>query len=292
MCLTWPEHFKTFCQLSSTPSVKKLALFNLTEAGFKQRLSEHGVKDSTEESKKVLNCALGTIRLEASSQAMAQTDYALLVKTHKSMSELMDAQDPESSGWKQLDDMRDNLVGLQLSVWAKHTLAFAAADAAARSAHGAIRALRKDACKCLMGNTCPKEVVEKLLGLPIQNGTLFGPQLEQHFGQMTKNQVVHELVSRALESVGSKPLPSAKAGKGPKKPFQGKPRAAAHTKGRFAAAQAEFANAAKAKGKKGKHTAKKSQSHDSKPSTPKKGKGKRGRRSGHGKSQGKPSKGK
>jgi hypothetical protein len=286
-CLTWPEHFKMFCQLSSAPSVKELGLFNVTEAGFRRKLIEHGVKDSTEESKRVLNCALGTIRLEASSQAMAQADYALLVKNHKGMSELMDAQDPESSGYKKLEYLRDNLVGLQLSVWAKHTLAFAAADAAARSAHGAIRALREDACKCLLGKDSPKEVVDRLIGLPIQNGTLFGPQLEQHFSKMAKTQAVHELVSRALESVGSKPLPATK-GKGSKKPFQGKPRASGHTKGRFAAAQSDFVSKAK---RKGKSSAKKPYVRDTKSSTPKKGKDKKERRSGHGKSQGK-SKGK
>jgi hypothetical protein len=95
MCLTWPEHFKMLCQLTHTPSLGELALFNVSEVGFRQRLIAHGVKDSTDESRRVLHCALGTIRLEASSQAMAQADYALLVKTHKSMSELMAAQDPE-----------------------------------------------------------------------------------------------------------------------------------------------------------------------------------------------------
>jgi hypothetical protein len=282
-CLTWPEHFKLFCQLSSSPSVKELALFNVTEVQFRQKLVECGVKDSTDESRRVLNCALGTIRLEASSQAMVQADYALLVKTHKSMSELMAAQAPESSGWKQLADMRDNLEGLQLSAWAKHTLAFAAADAAARSAHGAIRALRKDACRCLLGKDSPREVVDKLLGLPIRDGTLFGPQLEQHIGQLAKNQATHELVTRALESVGSKPLSSTK--KVARKPFQGKPRASGYAKGRFAAAQADFANAAKAT-KKGKSAPKKPRAPD-KPSTPKKGKGKQSRRSGRGKGQGK-----
>jgi hypothetical protein len=288
LCLAWPEHYRLFCQLTHTPSSGELALFNVSEAGFKQRLVSHGVKDSTDESKRLLQSALHTIRLEASSQALAQADYVLLVKTHKSMSELMAAQDPASSGWHQLHDMRDNLEGLQLSAWAKHTLAFAAADAAARTAHGAIHALRVDACKCLLKRDCPTEVVDKLLGLPIQNGTLFGPQLEQHFGRLARTQATHELVTRALEGVGSRSLPAAR-GRGFKQPFQGKPRAAAQTKGRFAAAQADFARSAKAK-RRGKPAAKKPPPKDPKPSTPKGGKGNRSR--GPGKGQGKKGKGK
>ncbi len=290
-CLTWPEHFKRFCQLTSMPSAKELALFNLTEEEYKKRLKAHGLKESTEIQNQILQGALNTIRAQASIQALAQADYDLLVKTHKSMSELMEAQAPTSSGFKKLDGMRDNLAGLQLAAWAKHTLAFAAADAAARTVHGAIHAIRKDACVVLMGPKCAKEITEKLITLPILNGTLFGTQLETQFGQMAKNQTTRDLVSKALQDMGQQGLPSAKGSKG-KKPFQGKPRDSAHTKGRFSAAQAESSAASKAKGNKG--NAPKSHGQGGKSSSSKGGKGRRGKRSGgksgQGKSQGKSSK--
>jgi hypothetical protein len=67
---------------------------------------------------------------------------------------------------------------------------------------------------------------------------------------------------------------------------QGKPRVAGHTKGRFAAAQADFVRTPKAK-RQSRPAPKKAQPKDSKKFTPKGGKGGKGQ-ARPGKGQGKP----
>ena len=209
----WQAYYDRFCALSVSPSTEELRQLQLDLKSFKDKAVRLGLQVPAEFLRTKLRSAIASIRLQANMGALAQYQSqetsssgniveALVALFPLDNSKLADAQ---HLGYV----LQQNLAGLAISAWASNALSFSMADGAAREVYSTVQSLRKNALWTLFGKSCPQIILDRLVHLPIQAGSMFGPSFAREIPSLAKDQSCLSTLSAAVVQLGGSNLEGA-----------------------------------------------------------------------------------
>ena len=222
-CRLWPSVFGVVGRIPTAPDSAEVQSLYREPVDFTKLLRTAGHEErrtSIERNSRAVENAEEGLRLAAVSTALAQfKDRALAQvasRVGEAINSLTSAQGLPPQAEEALDllnDLPDLLQGSFMANWATNYAAMASADALARQVVTAVKAVRTDTCKVLLGDSCPQHVVDRLTGVPVKPGSrlLFGGRLTSEFSHLAQGQREWQLVSSALDGEKQRADSTAKA---------------------------------------------------------------------------------
>ena len=206
----WRAHYDKFCGLAYFPSPDELKPLQMDLSIFKERSKSLGLAHAADSARQALKAAITVMRLNANVCALNQFESRESINCQQIVELLSEATPNQSTNQTELFDcLGQNLAAFGVASWASHTLAFSMADTAARDAFTAVHALRRNALWVMFGKSCPQTILDRLISMPIQPGSLFGQNFHTEITALAKNQSSLGSLSAAVVQLGGSTIEKA-----------------------------------------------------------------------------------
>ena len=205
----WQAYFDQFCALAVVPSAEELRQLQLDIKSFREKAVRLNLQTSADFLRAKLRSAVSTIRIQANMGALAQYQSQEATNCKEVLNSLLNCLPDglQLDGVQQAYQvLQQNLAGLAVSAWASNALSFSMADVAAREVYATVQSLRKNALLTLFGKSCPQVILDRLVHLPIQAGSMFGPTFAKEIASLAKDQSCLSTLSAAVVQLGGSNL--------------------------------------------------------------------------------------